>query len=136
MAVTSLVVVGPRVANASPLFETRVVVQARLRSRTEFLAVQGSGYRVSARFMTLLGLRNAREYDRFGIVASRRVGGAVVRNRAKRRLREMFRADDSSTGRPSIDIVAIARRELADAPFATVRSDFRTALGRLRQGVR
>ena len=109
---------------------------ARLRSRAEFLAVQGSGRRVSARFMTLLGLRNTSDHDRFGIVASRRVGGAVARNRAKRRLREMFRHEDSAAGRPSLDIVAIARRELADAPFASVRSDFRAALDRLRKGVK
>jgi ribonuclease P protein component len=107
----------------------------RLRSRAEFLAVQGTGRRVSARFMTLLGLRNERGHDRLGIVASRRVGGAVARNRAKRRLREAFRHEAPGAGVPSLDVVVIARRELVDAPVASVRSDFRAALDRLRKGV-
>jgi ribonuclease P protein component len=90
--------------------------------------------------MTLVGRRNELDHDRLGIIASRRVGGAVTRNRAKRRLREMFRqealAESGASGGPSLDVVAIARRDLADAPFTRVRSDFRTAIERLRRGVK
>jgi ribonuclease P protein component len=109
----------------------------RLRSRHEFTAVQESGRRVAARYMTLLGLPNALDRDRLGVVASRRVGGAVVRNRAKRRLRELFRrglpADRRSAGERTFDVVAIARRELADAPFAELEADFQRALRTLRR---
>ena len=69
-------------------------------------------------------------------MASKRVGGAVVRNRAKRRLREIFRRERPSqaagASRGSLDVVAIARRELVDAPFAAAEADFVAALGKLR----
>jgi ribonuclease P protein component len=105
---------------------------ARLRARAEFVGVQKSGRRVSGRFVTLIGLPNTLGADRLGIVASKRVGGAVVRNRAKRRLREIFRRDQSSRALRSLDVVAIARRELVDAPFAAAEADFVAALGKLR----
>ena len=109
---------------------------ARLRSRHEFTAVQQDGRRVAARYVTLLGKPNTLERDRLGIIASRRLGGAVVRNRAKRRLREVFRRGLSPgaqrPGDRTLDVVAIARRELLDAPFAALEADFQTALRRLR----
>jgi ribonuclease P protein component len=108
----------------------------RLRARAEFLEVQKTGRRVPARFVTLIGLPNARGSDRLGIVASKRVGGAVVRNRAKRRLRELFRRDApapvSDSHRRAMDVVAIAKREIVDAPFAAVEMDFHAALAKLR----
>jgi ribonuclease P protein component len=90
---------------------------------------------VSSRYLTLLGVANDLGRDRLGIIASRRVGDAVTRNRAKRRLREIFRRgepDVIAPGTPSLDIVAIARRELASAPFADVRADFHAGLRKLK----
>ena len=52
----------------------------RLRHRAEFLAVQERGRRISGRHMTLLVLPNTHGVDRLGVVASRKLGGAVVRN--------------------------------------------------------
>lgn len=102
--------------------------------RAEFLAVQQAGRRVAGRYATLIGLPNALESDRLGIVASKRIGNAVVRNRAKRRLREVFRRERQaarSAGR-RFDVVAIARRELVTAPFASVEAEFAAGLNRLR----
>jgi ribonuclease P protein component len=107
----------------------------RLWSHAEFQIVQRRGRRVSARFVTLVGQPNDHGRDRLGIIASRRIGSAVMRNRAKRRLREIFRQGDpagaASRGRRAFDVVAIARRELIDAPFADVSADVRSALRRL-----
>jgi ribonuclease P protein component len=109
---------------------------ARLRSREEFMAVQQQGRRIATRSLTLLAMPNALDHDRLGIVASRRMGGAVARNRAKRRFREIFRQRDPSAravdGRRPLDLVVIARREAATAPFADVQKEFVTAIGRLR----
>jgi ribonuclease P protein component len=107
----------------------------RLRARAQFTAVQDKGRRVSSRYLTLLGMTNALGRDRLGIIASRRVGDAVTRNRAKRRLREIFRQGEPDVlvpGQPALDIVAIARGQLASAPVADVRADFQTALRKLR----
>jgi ribonuclease P protein component len=108
----------------------------RLRSRREYLTVQQAGRRISSRLLTVLALPNTLGRDRLGIVASKKIGGAVVRNRAKRRLRELFRQQDpshaaSAAGRPGFDLVVIARRELAVAPSDLLRADFRAALKRV-----
>ncbi|MCC7008255.1 MAG: ribonuclease P protein component [Acidobacteria bacterium] len=108
--------------------------ESRLRTRTEFTAVQEHGRRIATRWFVLLGVPNVLGRDRLGIIASRRIGGAVVRNRAKRRLREVFRHRPSSPtplGR-TLDLVVIARRELATAPWQDVESEFAKGLARLR----
>jgi ribonuclease P protein component len=105
---------------------------SRLRHRGEFLAVQTNGRKVAARFVTLLALPNTCGHDRLGIIASRKLGGAVVRNRAKRRLREVFRRRRVTDAAPPLDIVAIPRRDGHDAVFGLLASDFEAALGRLR----
>ena len=105
---------------------------ARLRSRGEFVAVQKGGRRVAGRFLTLLAQQNNHGCDRLGIIASRRVGNAVARNRAKRRLRDMFRRREPLAGPRALDVVAIARPDLVRAPFADVQSDFLAALKKLR----
>ena len=86
--------------------------------------------------VTLLGGPTFRGCDRLGIIASRKVGPAVVRNRAKRRLREIFRHGEpdraTQSGRRPFDVVMIVRRELADAPYAAVSADVQGALRKLR----
>jgi ribonuclease P protein component len=106
----------------------------RLRSHVEFAAVQQGGRRVAARYLTLLASPNALGRDRLGVIASRRLGGATVRNRAKRRIRELFRRQAGMASRRSrsFDLVVIPRRELVDAPFPAIQADFRAALGKLR----
>lgn len=105
----------------------------RLRSRAEFVAVQERGRRVASRHMTLLALPNAQGVDRLGVIASRRLGGAVLRNRAKRRVREMFRVGEPDRAvTPSFDIVVIPRREVTTIVFSELQSEFNAALRKLR----
>jgi ribonuclease P protein component len=106
----------------------------RLRSRAEFVAVQERGRRVAGRHLTLLALPNTLGVDRLGVIASKRLGGAIQRNRAKRRVREMFRTDDwiAGVGAHSYDIVVIPRREVTSMVFAELQSVFNAALRKLR----
>ncbi len=77
------------------------------------------------RFFTLLLRRNSSAVTRLGIVASRKLGGAVERNRAKRLIRELFRHLAPSTGGAiAVDLVVIPRRELLEADFTLISKDF------------
>jgi ribonuclease P protein component len=113
----------------------RFPTSVRLRVRSEFTSVQERGRRVPSRYLTLLAMPNSLDRDRLGIIASRRMGGAVARNRAKRMLRDIFRRQDPATaaarGLRPLDLVVIPRRELVAAPLAAVEQDFRTALHRV-----
>lgn len=102
----------------------------RIRRRPEFLKVQRSGVRRRGRYLTMLGLPNGRDASRLGVVAPRRLGGAVRRNRFKRLVRELFRLEDR---RPGFDLVVLPRPELLDAPFAELQADYRATLRRFGQ---
>lgn len=121
----------PRAVTMSQSFGRHV----RLRSRAEFVAVQERGRRVASRHMTLLALPNSLGVDRLGVVASRRLGGAVMRNRAKRRVREMFRLGqpDRPQTASHFDIVVIPRREVTNHLFAELQTEFDAALRKLRR---
>jgi ribonuclease P protein component len=79
---------------------------------------------------------NALDRDRLGVIASRKLGNAVVRNAAKRRLREIFRAQapdrSGARGERGIDVVVIPRRESIAAPFTVVEADLVAALRKAR----
>ena len=101
----------------------------KLRRRAEFTEVYDRGMRLRGRFMTCFALPNGLNGPRLGIAASRKIGNAVMRNRAKRRVRELFRAN---TPLKSIDIVFVPRRELVSAAWSDLEADYRAALHRLK----
>ena len=63
---------------------------------------------------------------RIGLVASSRVGTAVIRNRVKRRLRAALAEADPAVGH---NYVIVATRQVADVPFRTLVKWLKTALG-------
>ena len=77
--------------------------------------------------MMLIGLPNERACSRLGILAPRRLGGAVWRNRSKRRVRELFRRHKPVFG---LDLVVLPRRDFLDVPFASLVVDYRHTLHR------
>ncbi len=103
---------------------------ARIRRRPEFLRVYEQGVRIRARLMTVIALRNASGGSRLGIAATKKLGGAVVRNRAKRLVRELFRQNDLPQG---LDIVVIPRPDMLNADNHTLHAEFRYALRRAGQ---
>ena len=70
---------------------------------------------------------------RVGFTATRKIGGAVVRNRMKRRFRALAREIVPSKGIPGADHVMIGRAKGIERDFGLLRSELAGALDRLRQ---
>jgi ribonuclease P protein component len=102
----------------------------RIRRRPEFEHAYDTGVRIQGRFMTVFVVPNSREVTRFGVAATRKLGSAVERNRAKRLARELFRHHKIA----GLDIVIVPRREMLDAPFAAVEADYLGCLQRRDHG--
>ena len=77
--------------------------------------------------MTLFVLPNRQDVTRLGVIATRRMGGAVYRNRSKRLVREIFRLNK---GRPGFDVVVLPHRGFNVAPFLALQADYRVTLRR------
>jgi ribonuclease P protein component len=95
-----------------------------VRRRSEFQLVFDRGSRTQGRFYTILVAPNELRTPRLGIVASKKLGGAVVRNRAKRLIRDMFRRSETLPTDRGLDLVVIPRRELLEASPSARREDF------------
>lgn len=101
----------------------------RLRKRPDFLAAARA--RALARGAVLVQMRGRDDGSpliRAGFTATRKIGGAVVRNRAKRRLREAARLALPLHGRPGSDYVFIARGGTTSRPWARLLDDVKSAL--------
>jgi ribonuclease P protein component len=108
---------------------------ARLTKRSEFLNAR-KGARAARPLVVIEAIGRADDGPvRFGFTATKRIGGAAVRNRAKRRLREAARALAADCARPACDYVLIARDNTAGAPWPTLLDDVRSALLRLRSAL-
>jgi ribonuclease P protein component len=114
----------------------------RLRRRADFVAVQEQGRRVSGRFYLLLARRRepprtagvdlggSFQEPRFGITVSRKVGGAVERNRVKRWVRESYRRL-RPLAPPATDLVLIARPSATGSGLAATSAELESLLRRL-----
>ncbi len=100
----------------------------RLRRRPEFLRVQHRGVRTQGRYLTLFALANGQDVTRLGVIATRRLGNAVTRNRSKRLVREIFRLNK---GRAGLDLVVLPRPGFSGVRFETLQTDYRTTLRRV-----
>jgi ribonuclease P protein component len=91
------------------------------------------GRRLEGALFTLIAVQNGRGYWRLGLAASRRIGDATRRNRAKRLLRESFRRQSTPEG-ASFDLVAIPKAEIVARSQGEVEREYRERLQRLATG--
>lgn len=128
---------GGKVASVSPCERRlRLPRSERLRRRVEFQRAYEHGIRASGRFMVVFAWTRAEGGPtgrRLGVTASRRIGNAVVRARAKRRLRELYRLDPEGFAGRDVDVVINARRGCGDAPWGELQRDYRRCVERLTE---
>ncbi len=112
----------------------RLLREQRVRKRPEYLAIQSRGVRVAGDCLVFVLARRA-EADattRLGVTASRKIGGAVQRNRAKRLIREAFRTVAGELPQ-ALDIVVIVRKPLGERGFADILGEWRRAVPQIRR---
>ncbi len=100
--------------------------QDRIRKRSEYQAIYDKGQKISSGSFVLFVMRNDLGRPRLGITVTRRIGGAVQRNRAKRLLREIFRRHRAEL--TSVDIVINGRAGLPDAVYARLEQELMSRL--------
>ncbi len=97
---------------------------ARLSRAGEFARVKREGTAFHGRLMVLSVLKAEPDGEtRFGFITSRRVGGAVVRNRVRRRLREVTRVEKPRMAR-GYWVVIVARQSASRASFEAIKSEW------------
>ena len=99
----------------------------RIRRRAEFQQIYDRGFRVHSRFFTIFLLENQQTVGRLGVAATKKLGGSVQRNRAKRLIREVFRRNKIA---PGFDVVVVPKRDLLDASLTALEADYRTLVER------
>lgn len=87
----------------------------RIKRKKEFDTVYSEGKKRVGKYFVLYWRKNGLSHHRLGVVASKKVGNAVVRNRLKRIFRETFRQRKPSL-QEGVDLVLVARRQMRDIP--------------------
>lgn len=100
-----------------------------LNKSEQYALVYDKGSSWSSELVVMKAVSNQLGWSRYGFSVSRRLGGAVVRNRTKRRLREIMRSTPLEAG---WDIVFIARPKAAAASFAVLEKSVRGLLSRAK----
>ena len=115
----------------------RYTRQQHLRTAADFSAIRASGIPRECGFFYLNFLHlpdRQPPLRRAGFIASKRVGNAVLRNRAKRLMREVFRQNQNQLP-PSCDIVMVARKSINSAHLEDVERRFLGAVKKLQEKI-
>lgn len=104
---------------------------SRLRRRGEYLAVQQAGRAVHSRAFVAVFAPNTLGRTRLGITTTRRIGGAVVRNRSRRQVREAFRRGEIRLP-AGLDLIVIAKQRAAGLSGAAALADLQLLGQRVR----
>lgn len=105
----------------------------KIRKGWEYRYIYRNGRRKANRFFILYYLKNNLGYSRFGISASRKLGGAVNRNRIKRIIREIVRLRNDVRGM-GMDMVIVAREGIIGMGFKEADEAFGNLVKHLGNG--
>ena len=100
----------------------------RLKRRAEFVHAAKVGRKAARDALVLQALPRGDDATRVGFTATKKIGNAVARNRAKRRLRAAARLHLAAYPAPGYDLVLIARDATGKCPFPKLLTDFEAAL--------
>jgi ribonuclease P protein component len=104
--------------------------EQRVKLGRDFQRTKTQGRRIVNGCLILNWVENAKSATpRLGVITSRKIGGAVVRTRARRLLREVFRRNQHRVAR-GVDVILVARNSIVEKRCGEVERDFVEALRR------
>ena len=101
----------------------KLSAEEKIRHRAEYQRCYRKGRRRHGTYTTVHFVPNALGHPRLGITATRKVGCAVVRNRLKRRMREIYRRSIERRQLPSLDIVLHLKTTAKEASFEELEKE-------------
>ena len=108
-------------------------LRERLRHSPDYQRCYRQGYRRHGRFFVVFVMPNQLDGPRLGMTVSRKVGGAVTRNRVRRRIREIYRRWKGRPELASLDLVVHAKPPAGQADFAGLERELEAHLRRARR---
>ncbi len=117
----------------SPAGTERLSADERLRQRKDYLRCYRTGRRRHGSLAILYFVPNQLEGPRLGITASRKVGKAVVRQRLKRRIKEIYRRWPHRSQLPALDLVIHLKPEARGSDFPALRTELLRLFSALRE---
>ena len=97
-------------------------------ARRDFLRARNQGRKVVARGLVIQATRRETDIWRVGLTASKKIGNAVCRNRARRRMRALAREHLAVMARPGVDYVLIARHDTNSCDWQDLVIGFKKAI--------
>ncbi len=102
----------------------------RIKKKKDFLFLYQKGKRIKGKYFNLIYHENNLNYSRLGIVVNRKIGKAVVRNKIKRWVREIFRRHKNLIPRP-MDILVVATQGIEGISWIEYREEYFRALNKI-----
>ncbi len=101
-----------------------------IKENRTFRRIYNKGRSAVTPFLVLYCRKNGQGHNRLGVTVSTKLGGAVVRNRARRRLREVYRLAQPDM-KQGYDIILVARGRAVNGPYRKLTAAFYKASGQL-----
>ncbi|MDY0231731.1 MAG: ribonuclease P protein component [Candidatus Saccharicenans sp.] len=102
----------------------------RIRKQKDFTELYRRGRRLKSRYFHLVFQPNGLEYSRMAVVVSKKIGKATVRNRIKRRFKELFRRNKHLLRQPC-DLIFIAQKEIPKLSWEELQAEYKSMISRL-----
>jgi ribonuclease P protein component len=103
----------------------------KIRKSQQYNNVYQNGRKFTSKYLIIFLLENNLKTNRYGIVTSKRIGNAVIRNKAKRRLRALI-AEKQAELKQGYDIVLVCRPLISRVSYRLLKNDFSILLRKSR----
>ena len=101
-----------------------------IKENRTFRRIYNKGRSAVTPFLVLYCRKNGQDHNRLGVTVSTKLGGAVVRNRARRRLREVYRLAQPDM-KQGYDVILVARGRAVNGPYKKLTAAFYKSCGQL-----